>query len=191
MLTFRGWCNWQHNWFWSSYWGFESSPPNGTGSHPRGMRRRYQQQDHLRPPSSSGLGHHPLKVAARVRIPLGVPRKTLSTYVGEFRHAALWFGSDLFSCEHITLPTRCDNLRPPVWCPKTLSWRLIYPGSPVTKTGIILPLGWHTTVASSRVGSLFDVYRNTTSHVSGFVLVCCGASAVALPIKTLEILSEM
>src|SRR5690606_41975604 len=26
-----------------------------------------------RPPSSSGLGHHPLKVAARVRIPLGVP----------------------------------------------------------------------------------------------------------------------
>jgi len=25
------------------------------------------------PPSSSGLGHHPLKVAARVRIPLGVP----------------------------------------------------------------------------------------------------------------------
>ncbi len=26
------------------------------------------------PPSSSGLGHHPFKVAARVRIPLGVPR---------------------------------------------------------------------------------------------------------------------
>ncbi len=26
----------------------------------------------LRPPSSSGLGHHPFKVAARVRIPLGV-----------------------------------------------------------------------------------------------------------------------
>jgi hypothetical protein len=25
-----------------------------------------------RPPSSSGLGHHPFKVAARVRIPLGV-----------------------------------------------------------------------------------------------------------------------
>ena len=25
------------------------------------------------PPSSSGLGHHPFKVAARVRIPLGVP----------------------------------------------------------------------------------------------------------------------
>jgi predicted transcriptional regulator of viral defense system len=28
-----------------------------------------------RPPSSSGLGHHPFKVAARVRIPLGVLRK--------------------------------------------------------------------------------------------------------------------
>ena len=27
------------------------------------------------PPSSSGLGHHPFKVAARVRIPLGVPLK--------------------------------------------------------------------------------------------------------------------
>jgi len=26
----------------------------------------------VQPPSSSGLGHHPLKVAARVRIPLGV-----------------------------------------------------------------------------------------------------------------------
>ena len=26
-------------------------------------------------PSSSGLGHHPLKVAARVRIPLGLPKK--------------------------------------------------------------------------------------------------------------------
>ena len=25
-----------------------------------------------RPPSSSGLGHHPLKVATRVRIPLGL-----------------------------------------------------------------------------------------------------------------------
>ncbi len=29
-------------------------------------------------PSSSGLGHHPLKVAARVRIPLGLPRKSSS-----------------------------------------------------------------------------------------------------------------
>ena len=28
---------------------------------------------HPKPPSSSGLGHHPLKVATRVRIPLGVP----------------------------------------------------------------------------------------------------------------------
>lgn len=26
--TDRGWCNWQHIWFWSSHWGFESSPPS-------------------------------------------------------------------------------------------------------------------------------------------------------------------
>ena len=30
------------------------------------------------PPSSSGLGHHPFKVAARVRIPLGVQVISLS-----------------------------------------------------------------------------------------------------------------
>ncbi len=30
-----------------------------------------------RPPSSSGLGHHPFKVAARVRIPLGVRRESV------------------------------------------------------------------------------------------------------------------
>ena len=30
---------------------------------------------HVPPPSSSGLGHHPFKVAARVRIPLGVRRQ--------------------------------------------------------------------------------------------------------------------
>ncbi len=69
--TFRGWCNRQHNWFWSSYWGFESSPPNQDAgprdgaTDPRPLAGK--------PPSSSGLGHHPLKVAARVRIPLGVP----------------------------------------------------------------------------------------------------------------------
>ncbi len=32
----------------------------------------------VRPPSSSGLGHHPLKVAARVQIPLGVLQKCRS-----------------------------------------------------------------------------------------------------------------
>ncbi len=26
--TARAWCNWQHSWFWSSHWGFESSRPN-------------------------------------------------------------------------------------------------------------------------------------------------------------------
>ena len=37
-----------------------------------------------RPPSSSGLGHHPFKVAARVRIPLGVrrvERRDTNTYL--------------------------------------------------------------------------------------------------------------
>ena len=29
-------------------------------------------EDVRKPPSSSGLGHHPFKVVARVRIPLGV-----------------------------------------------------------------------------------------------------------------------
>src|SRR3974377_1104241 len=34
-------------------------------------------------PSSSGLGHHPLKVETRVRIPLGLPRKSqLSGLIG-------------------------------------------------------------------------------------------------------------
>ena len=33
---------------------------------------------YLTAPSSSGLGHHPLKVAARVRIPLGLPQKPWS-----------------------------------------------------------------------------------------------------------------
>ena len=35
------------------------------------LRRLYTP---TRPPSTSGLGHHPFKVAARVRIPLGAPR---------------------------------------------------------------------------------------------------------------------
>ena len=34
-----------------------------------------------RPPSSSGLGHHPFKVAARVRIPLGVRRNLFENRV--------------------------------------------------------------------------------------------------------------
>ena len=41
---------------------------------PRGalLMSRCSQLDEVLPPSSSGLGHHPFKVAARVRIPLGV-----------------------------------------------------------------------------------------------------------------------
>ncbi len=34
-ITFRGWCNRQHIWFWSRHWGFESSPPSATRSPPR------------------------------------------------------------------------------------------------------------------------------------------------------------
>ena len=33
------------------------------------------------PPSSSGLGHHPFKVTARVRIPLGVPGQFIGPVV--------------------------------------------------------------------------------------------------------------
>ena len=65
------------------------------------------------PPSSSGLGHHPFKVATRIRIPLGAPRMSeqfevrplvlyarhgrglLSTETGEAgqRHDPSWQGS--------------------------------------------------------------------------------------------------
>ena len=37
--------------------------------------------DHRSAPSSRGLGHHPLKVATRVRIPLGLQRKTSSEVI--------------------------------------------------------------------------------------------------------------
>src|SRR5690606_12112834 len=53
-----------------------SSPPPRTRSTDLRLRPDPHIADLLvgrRPPSSSGLGHHPLKVAARVRIPLGVP----------------------------------------------------------------------------------------------------------------------
>ena len=53
----RGWCNRQHNWFWSSHWGFESSPPSST---------------HSTAPSSSGLGRRPLKAVTAVRICSGL-----------------------------------------------------------------------------------------------------------------------
>ena len=32
MRLSRAWCNWQHSWFWSSHWGFESSRPNHSPS---------------------------------------------------------------------------------------------------------------------------------------------------------------
>src|SRR5262245_16744833 len=41
------------------------------------------------PPSSSGLGHHPFKVAARVRIPLGVHIHATGPVVKSGVHAGL------------------------------------------------------------------------------------------------------
>jgi hypothetical protein len=78
------WCNWQHSRFWFCYSGFDSLLPNVAteqcfaqfGCFAARLRlaapyvavalKRYLA------PSSSGLGHYPLKVAARVRIPLGL-----------------------------------------------------------------------------------------------------------------------
>jgi hypothetical protein len=50
--------------------GFKSRQPDHTA---RAVKK-------YRPPSSSGLGHHPFKVAARVRIPLGVLDISWSRY---------------------------------------------------------------------------------------------------------------
>ena len=41
---------------------------------------RRSQRDEAKPPSSSGLGHHPFKVTARVRIPLGVRNTYLNSW---------------------------------------------------------------------------------------------------------------
>ena len=65
------------------------SPAHRTAGRPRGAGRspfpgRWRPSGALvvcwgySAPSSSGLGHHPLKVAARVRIPLGLPRNPRS-----------------------------------------------------------------------------------------------------------------
>ena len=54
-------------------------------------------------PSSSGLGHHPLKVAARVRIPLGLLSETgLAVSVGQCVHTAVVYnhGLDTLDPEH-------------------------------------------------------------------------------------------
>ena len=54
----RGWCNRQHDRFWSCNWGFDSSPPSAAADLPR---------------SSSGLGRQVLILVTRVQIPYGVP----------------------------------------------------------------------------------------------------------------------
>ena len=43
LIALRGWCNRQHNRFWSCIWGFESSPPSAIAHKPRwcrGLRRQ-------------------------------------------------------------------------------------------------------------------------------------------------------
>ena len=78
--TLRGWCNRQHNRFWSCHWGFESSPPSS-------------QQATASAPSSSGLGRRPLKAVTAVRICSGLhpepgPRgRAPLREVGSARHA--------------------------------------------------------------------------------------------------------
>ena len=63
LADLRGWCNRQHNRFWSCHWGFESSPPSSTA--PYRSRRSPA-------PSSSGLGRRPLKAVTAVRICSGL-----------------------------------------------------------------------------------------------------------------------
>src|SRR6185312_10457371 len=53
--------------FWPCYSRFESLPGSAR------WRLVPSAAAYGTAPSSSGLGHHPLKVAARVRIPLGLP----------------------------------------------------------------------------------------------------------------------
>ena len=60
----RGWCNRQHNRFWSCHWGFESSPRARTAD-PSAVPDPA--------PSSSGLGRRPLKAETAVRICSGLP----------------------------------------------------------------------------------------------------------------------
>ena len=79
------WCNWQHSRFWFCYSGFDSFLPSSTRQF--AVARRVGPVVPVRliggtaivthrnsARSSSGLGHHPLKVAARVRIPYGLPK---------------------------------------------------------------------------------------------------------------------
>ncbi len=74
------WCNRQHSRFWFCYSGFDSLLPSSDGR-PPGRPSSFPGWSvpgwlldcfGYSAPSSSGLGHHPLKVAARVRIPLGL-----------------------------------------------------------------------------------------------------------------------
>ena len=54
----------------------ELNPLRTPGARMQVTARVPQALNWVRPPSSSGLGHRPFKVAARVRIPLGVPQQS-------------------------------------------------------------------------------------------------------------------
>ena len=86
------WCNWQHSRFWFCYSGFDSLLPNFAALRVALLLGSASQRPVIQSfamlfiaialhcylaPSSSGLGHHPLKVAARVRIPLGLLNMTV------------------------------------------------------------------------------------------------------------------
>ena len=60
-VDLRGWCNRQHNRFWSCLWGFESSPPSSQQCSRSSLA-----------PSSSGPGRRPLKAVTAVRICSGL-----------------------------------------------------------------------------------------------------------------------
>ena len=53
----------------SAIWG---SSPCSPATRPRSVDNKVRFAGYSTAPSSSGLGHHPLKVEARVRIPLGL-----------------------------------------------------------------------------------------------------------------------
>ena len=89
----RGWCNRQHDRFWSCNWGFDSSPPSAAVDLPR---------------SSSGPGRQVLILVTRVQIPYGVPCGPSNTARATFLFRTLsrrawsrWARITTTSCAHI------------------------------------------------------------------------------------------
>ena len=77
-MPIRGWCNRQHNRFWSCIWGFESSPPSR-------LTVTLQSPDACTAPSSSGPGRRPLKAVTAVRICSGLPHQRVRLRSGSLR----------------------------------------------------------------------------------------------------------